>query len=258
MTGDSPFDPPSSGKPSDEPPPNEPDYSPPQYSPPTYQPPSQSPATAPAPGFGPPPSPTPGPPPQEFQPPQGYPPPEDAPPGFPPPQSQPQAYQPPQGYPAPTGPPPKKSSRRVWIILGVILGAIILLVGACTAILAFAIRSADESVREVFSELTIDFTEAVPATGPVSCEVTGIQDDGSDDYEVFTEVTNESGVESHYLVDYVLVGPNGEELGTDFGIMSNVAAGALERDNTIGVIDGAPSWEQVECEVIGAARVPAN
>ena len=146
----------------------------------------------------------------------------------------------------------------MWIILAVILGGIVLLVGACAAVLAYAVSSADESVREVFSELTIDFSDGVPPDGPVSCEVTGIQDDGSNDYEVFTIVTNESGVESHYLVDYAVIGPVGEELGTDFGIMSNVAAGATVRDNTIGVIDGDPPWEEVTCDVTSALRVPAN
>lgn len=153
---------------------------------------------------------------------------------------------------------PKKSNRKVWIVLGIIIGAIVLLFGACAAILAIAVNTAGDEAREIFSELTIDFSDGVPPDGPVSCEVTGIQTDNSDDYEVFTIVTNESGVESHYLIDYTLVGPDGSEIGTDFGIISNVAPGETIRDNSIGVIDGIPSWEQVDCQVTGASRVPAN
>ena len=131
-----------------------------------------------------------------------------------------------------------------------------LVVGGCAAAIVLLAESSDD-IRETVSELAIDFTEGVPATGPVSCEVTGIQNDGSGDYEVFAIVTNESGVESHYLVDYELIGPSGEPLGTDFGIVSNVRPDETVRDNTIGVIDAAPDWTDVSCLVIGTSRVPA-
>lgn len=221
VTGDSPFEPPTPGQPPEWPsPPSEPPYNPP----PQYQPPGQ---------------------PTQYAPPPG-----------PPPQYQPPPGQPPPGFQPPHAAPPK-NNKTVWIVLGIILGVVVLGIGSCAAILAFAVTSADEGIREVFSELTIDFSNGVPATGPVTCEVTGIQTDGTGDYEVFAVVSNESGVESHYLVDYELIGPGGEPLGTDFGIVSNVGAGDFVRDNTIGVIDALPDWTEVDCQVIEATRVAA-
>lgn len=230
VTGDSPFEPPTPEQLPGQPPPSEPPYNPP----PQYQPPGQPTQYVPPPG-----------PPPQYQQPQYQPA-----PGGPPQYQQPPGFQPPQSA-------PPKNNKTVWIVLGIILGVIVLGIGSCAAILAFAVNSADESLREVFSELTIDFSNGVPATGPVTCEVTGIQTDGSGDYEVFAVVSNESGVESHYLVDYELIGPGGEPLGPDFGIVSNVGAGDVVRDNTIGVIDALPDWTEVDCQVTQATRVAA-
>ncbi|MEL7210759.1 MAG: hypothetical protein AAGK32_21400, partial [Actinomycetota bacterium] len=106
------------------------------------------------------------------------------------------------------------------------------------------------------SELTIDFSDGTPAAQTATCEVAGL--DFADDYEVFATVMNVSDEESHYLIDYELFGPAGESLGVDFGIISNLAPGDQERDDTEGIIDGDVPWSDVECRVLATTRVGAG
>lgn len=230
MSGQPPFEPPADGVPQQPPP----GYEPPPLSHPPQQPP---------PGYEPPP---------------GYaPPPQGTPPGYGQPPAQGYGYQPPD-FPAGGSPdhaPPPKKSNTGWIIFAVIVGGLVLLIGGCTAAIGIFIAG-NEEAREIFTELAIDFSDGVPASGPASCEVDGR--DFADDYIVLTTITNVSGEDSHYLIDFELTGPNGEILGSDFGIMSNVAEGATATDNAISIIDGAPAPEDVTCEVIAATRVPAD
>ena len=186
--------------------------------------------------------------------------PYEPPPGFPP--SEPPGYPPQQDYqPNPTYPPPgtggyekPKRSNTVWIVLGVALALGVLVIGGCAVGIVLLARS--DTGSELISELAIDFSDGVAPTGPVSCEVDGL--DFADDYRVFVTVTNESGVASHYLVDYELTGPGGELIGTDFGIVSNLEAGATERDDSIGTVNGDTPPEDVICTVVAASRVDAD
>lgn len=227
MSGPSPFEPPTSGTPGQ----------PPGFGPPG-QPPGQPPAQ-PEYGYQPPPS---GQPPygntgwqQQAPPQQGW--------------QQPQAYAPGQGHQ-----PPKKKSKAPWIILGVVLAFLVLLIGGCAAII-FAVAG-NEATREFVSELAIDFSDGVPAVEDATCEVDGL--DVLDAYQVFTTVTNVSGEKSHYLIDYELFGPSGNSLGTDFGIVSNLDAGASERDSAQGVLSGETPAGDVRCEVFATTRVATD
>lgn len=140
------------------------------------------------------------------------------------------------------------------VLLGVGIALVVLVVGAC--VVGAIVIYANDASREFVSELTIDFSDGVPAAQAATCEVAGL--DFADDYEVFATVTNVSDVESHYLIDYELFDAAGASLGTDFGIVSNLAPGASERDDTEGVIDGATPWTDVDCEVLATTRVAAS
>lgn len=125
------------------------------------------------------------------------------------------------------------------------------------ALAGFASDEASQSDGfEFISELGLDFTDGVAPTGPVSCEVTGLQSDG--DYSVDALVTNESGVTSHYRVEYDLFGPNQTYISSDFGIVSNVSDGESVRDFTLGTIGGSTDWNDVTCEVTQALRIDAE
>jgi len=206
-------------------------------SPPSYGSPGYGPPGAPAPGFGaPPPGAAPG-----------------APPGY-------GAPSPAYGAPGPVGygAPPKKSNQTVWIILGSIVGAFVLLCGGCVAIVALTGEATDGfGVPEVITEAGYDFSNAVPALGPASCEVTGVQSDGSDDYAVDAIVTSQADVRSHFRVDYELVDDSGESIGSDFGIISDVDPGETVRDSTYGLVDGTPDWTNVTCNVTSSVRIPS-
>ncbi len=139
-------------------------------------------------------------------------------------------------------------------MLGVVLGLVVLMIGGCAAGIIFLAQN--EDVREAFSDLTIDFTDGVPPTGPISCEVTGL--DSLDSYDVLMTVTNASGETSAYQIDHELLGPAGESLGTDFGIISRIEPGATVSDYTFGFINGDPHWSDVRCLVLDTVRVPVD
>ncbi len=210
----------------------------------------------PPPGYGAPPGPAPS-----YGAPSPGIPPGGPPPGFGPPGGQPPAYGAPgaAGYGGVSSAPPKKNSRTAWIILAGIVGVLVLVCGGCVALVGFGANEASQgSGFEFITELGLDFSDGVPATGPVSCEVTGIQDDGSDDYAVDALVTNASGVTSHYRVEYDLFGPGQDYIGSDYGIVSNLAPDESVRDFTVGVVDGVPDWQDVTCTVTQAIRIPAE
>lgn len=216
-----------------------------------FEPPSPSPFE-PAPSYGTPPgygTPPAGPPPGYGPPPGSGPPPAGAPPGY--------------GTPVPPGyggigPPPKKSSRTVWIVLAVVVGGLAMVCVGCVALIGIgASQSDDLDVFEVINEATLDFSDGVPPAGPTSCEVTGIQTDGTNDYAVDAIVTNADGVTSHYEVSYELLGPSGDFIGSDFGIISDVEPGETVRDFTLGIVDGPYEWTDVSCEVTLALRIDA-
>lgn len=144
-------------------------------------------------------------------------------------------------------------------MLGVIV-TLLILIGGCTTALVVGARNAgdDGGFFEIVNELSLDFSAASPAIGPSSCEVDGIQNDGTGDYLVLATVTNESGETSAYEVNYELTGPAGESLGTDFGIISRVEPGETVTDNTIGIIDGNPDPADVTCSVFFTGRIPVE
>ena len=204
-----------------------------------FEPPSPSPFE-PSPGYGSPPA---GPPPGYGSPPAG-PPPTYGLPGTP-------------GYGG-IAPPQKKSSRTIWIVLAVVLGGLAMVCVGCVALIGIGASQSDElDVFEVINEATLDFSNGVPPAGPTSCEVTGIQGDGTGDYAVDAIVTNADGVKSHYEINYEILGPTGDFVGADFGIVSDVEPGETVRDFTLGLVDGPYPWTEVSCEVILALRIDA-
>ncbi len=155
---------------------------------------------------------------------------------------------------APYVPPPKQKSKAPWIVLGVIIGFLVLIIGGCAVGVVLLARNTD--VREVFNDFSIDFTDGVAPTGPISCEVTGLNT--FKNYDVTVTVTNASGETSAYQVDHELFGPGGESLGIDIGIIGRVEPGATVSDDTFGVISGDLHWSDVSCEVSDAVRVPVD
>ncbi len=235
MSGNSPFDPPSPGVPG-QPPGQQPGQG--------YPPPSDAPPYGNT-GW-----------PQQGQQPPGYQQPGYQQPGQQPPgwQQQPGWQQPPGYVPPGQGQPPKKRRTGLWVALGI--GGVLLVAAIGLCVVGIIAALSNDQVQEAISELAIDFSDGVPAAEPATCEVTGVDD--FDDYIVFTTVTNVSGEESHYLIDYELTGPSGAFIGSDFGIVSNLADGATERDNTLGVIDDATPWQDVSCTVFATTRVPTG
>jgi len=157
--------------------------------------------------------------------------------------------------------PPKKSRTGLWIALGVIGVVVLLLAGALVGATLW-VRSSSSNLVEAIDELNeqalIDFSDAVEAAGPTNCLVDGIQDDGTGDYEVIAEITNQSGERSDYRIDYELFDSQGESLGTDYGILVGVEAGVSHSESTIGVIDAEVPWQEVQCEVFAAVRRPTS
>ena len=96
-------------------------------------------------------------------------------------------------------------------MLGIALGFLILMIGGCAV--GIYLVAQNEDVRETFSDLTIDFSDGVAPTGPVSCAVTGV--DTFDDYRVIVTATNASDEPSAYQIDYELLGPAGQSIGTE-------------------------------------------
>ena len=133
-----------------------------------------------------------------------------------------------------------------------------LLCGGCAAIVVLAGDAASEfDVSEVVTEAGYDFSNASPALGPSTCEVTGIQTDGSDDYAVDVIITSQADVRSHYRIDYDLVDNTGEPIGSDYGIISDVDPGETVTDGSFGVVDGTPGWTDVTCNVTSSVRIPS-
>jgi hypothetical protein len=147
-------------------------------------------------------------------------------------------------------------------VLAVIGGVFVLGAGGCAALLVGGTLVANDLAdevearsQEIADAFLLDFSEGVPSTGASTCEVTGIQTDGTDDYDVYATVTNDSSAASAFRVDYELVGPSGELLGADYGVLARVEPGATARQTTIGVIDGAPDWNEVSCNVLFTTRL---
>lgn len=214
-------------------------------------------------------------------------------PGYTPPGEPPSAlsgYNPPPGpggpgYGAPAGPPPglggtgapgyapppgggggSSNGRAIAIGIAVLLGVLIL------GIVGFALlrggdgggtgtategETPDEGRREeAIAEGEIDFSEVVPATGTVACEVTGLDEFGR--YLVFVTLSNNSAERSAFVVDYELYGPDGTYIGADFGVIGDLAPGESERDDTYGELEGTFDYQDVTCEVIAAQRSALN
>jgi hypothetical protein len=169
-----------------------------------------------------------------------------------PPNHEPGYYPPPSS--PPYSPPPKKKSKAPWIVLGIALGILVLVIGGCVvgAILLFQ----NDDFQETFSDLAIDFSDGVAPTGPVSCEVVGI--DYADDYEVVVTATNASGEPSAYRIDYELVGQGGQSFGTDYGVIARVDPGETVDDDVFSILDGDAPWTEVDCVVTDALRVRAD
>jgi hypothetical protein len=169
-----------------------------------------------------------------------------------PPGPSPANWQPQPGYGGP--PPQQRSNRGLWIALSIIVGVIVLVVGGCFAALAIVGNAVGDSVDDFFEELSIDFSGAVPATGPSSCQVTG---ERLDIYDVDVTVTNESGVTSSYRVSYELRDGADTILGTDFGVLVSVAPGETQTRDARNVVSGIAEPSAVTCQVLSAERVPA-
>ncbi len=189
----------------------------------------------------------------------GAPPPAGAPPyGGPAPAGAPPYGPPPAGYPAYGAPPPRKSGgRTVWIVLAVVLGLIVLGCAGCVGLVYWGAEQAGTSLGELIDEATLDFTGAERADDPASCDVIGFQFDGSDDYLVEATLTNTSGVPSHYRVEYELLGPADDFLGSDEVIISNVDPDQTVRDSPLGVVAGTVAPEEVSCSVTEVLRIDA-
>jgi hypothetical protein len=113
-----------------------------------------------------------------------------------------------------------------------------------------------DTVTEAIDDFGIDFTNGVPATGPTSCTVTGV--DSFDEYDVDVSATNDSGVRSAYRINYELFDPQDASLGTDYGIISAIDPGDTVTDDAFGILDAGPDWTQVRCEVTSALRIPVT
>ena len=139
-------------------------------------------------------------------------------------------------------------------MLGIALGFLILMIGGCAV--GIYLLAQNEDVRETFSDLTIDFSDGVAPTGPVSCAVTGLDTFG--DYRVIVTATNASDEPSAYRIDYELLGPAGQSIGTGFGIISRVEPGETVDDDAFGTLADDYDWTEVSCQVTDAVRVAAN
>jgi hypothetical protein len=180
---------------------------------------------------------------------------QQPPPGYgpaPPPAS----WQPQGGYGYGPPPAPPRSNKGVWIVLGIVLGVIVFFVGGCFVLIAVIGNAVGETLEEAIDEIN-DFTNAVPATGPTSCEVTGV-DTVFDDYIVDVSATNDSGVTSAYRISYELFGPDDTSLGTDYGDIDRIEPGQSATSEIYGFVDIGPNWTEVSCDVISALRLPVS
>ncbi|MGF1596498.1 MAG: FxLYD domain-containing protein [Acidimicrobiales bacterium] len=129
---------------------------------------------------------------------------------------------------------------------------LILGIGGCSVLV---LRAAGDQAQVIIDQLSLDFSRGEVTSDPASCAVIGIQNDGSGDYDVTATVTNQSGVTSAYEVNYELFGPDGESLGRDFGIINRVEPGETVTENTINILDAAPAFEDVTCQVYLTRRI---
>lgn len=159
---------------------------------------------------------------------------------------------------SPYGPPPEapKSRRTLWIVLAIVLGVIVLGCGGCVGLAVYGANQAGTSLSEIVTEAALDFSDAPEVDDPSSCSITGPSDIGPG-YDVEIEVTNTSGVTSHYRLDFTVLDLDGEVEARGSGIISDVGPGSTVGDQPFEPVEGDAPWTEVTCLVTATYRLDA-
>ena len=157
----------------------------------------------------------------------------------------------PPGGPAPLRYPEaqgRSGGRSTGKILAFVFGGLFLLLAGGCGVLAWVFR--DE-----IADATVDFSEAVPADDPASCQVTGI--DLSEDYEIEASLTAlESSVASHFRLD-LEVATGDRVLGAVQAVLRDVEPGEERTEGVFNTISAAEPVEAASCRVVRVVRVDA-
>lgn len=134
-------------------------------------------------------------------------------------------------------------------IVAIVFGGIFLLMAGGCGVFIWA-------YRDEIADATVDFSDGAPSDDPGTCLVTGT--DFGEDYEIEATLTALSAeVESHYLLDFEVIGSDGRVLGAEEAVFRSMRPGEERTEDVFNVITADEPPASVSCKVTRVLRIDA-